>query len=378
MTSPESTRRDGARRLWPWLVAALIALIVIDAFLAWGPMRPLGITVDGVPRTVSPGSTLLDLQDQGLLNSERGVLLSLQGKAILARGGAAAIVTRNGRSVSLSQRLFDGDVIESIKGADTTENRVTRRESLPIVVVQEGAGPVVALRRLGTPGVAEITRGKISGVEVSRSVITTGDAMVVVHRAATPADKFAALTFDDGPWPGQTDKILDILAQRQVKATFFMLGSRAKSAPVLARRVKDEGHLVGNHTLGHKNLAKEKPAEIRRQITAGAAAIKRGTGVEPVWFRPPYGAVNGKVSQEMRALKLRVAMWDIDTRDWTNPGVSRIVRNAVKPIKPGSVILMHDGGQHREQTVAALPQIIDELRAQGYTLVTLEQLAAAK
>jgi len=202
--------------------------------------------------------------------------------------------------------------------------------------------------------------------------------MVVVHRAATPADKFAALTFDDGPWPGQTDKILDILAQRQVKATFFMLGSRAKSAPVLARRVKDEGHLVGNHTLGHKNLTKEKPAEIRRQITAGAAAIKRGTGVEPVWFRPPYGAVNGKVSQEMRALTLRVAMWDIDTRDWTNPGVPRIVRNAVKPIKPGSVILMHDGGQHREQTVAALPQIIDELRAQGYTLVTLEQLAAAK
>jgi peptidoglycan/xylan/chitin deacetylase (PgdA/CDA1 family) len=142
--------------------------------------------------------------------------------------------------------------------------------------------------------------------------------------------------------------------------------------------VRDEGQLLGNHTLGHKELTKQTPAEIRRQILGGASAIKSATGVDPVWFRPPFGAVNGKVFQEVRTLKLRVAMWDIDTLDWTRPGVPRIVKNSMNHLKPGAVILMHDGGVDRSQTIAALPQIIDKLRAQGYSFVTLEELAAAK
>jgi peptidoglycan/xylan/chitin deacetylase (PgdA/CDA1 family) len=367
------------RSLWPWLAGAVVAIIIAVALAAWGLSRPLNVTVDGVTRTVEARSTLGDLREQGLLNSRPGRLLSVEGKVLRARGGGSAAVKRNGRPVEMSQRLFDGDIIVSHDGADKTEKTTTRREAVSIPVVHEGVGPVVALRRLGAPGVVVVTTGKISGAESTRSVVTTGDAMVVSHRAATSADKLVALTFDDGPWPGQTEKILDVLKRQNVRATFFMLGRSARNSPDLARRVLAEGHTVGSHSLGHKQLTKLKtPAAIRKEISSGVSAIAGVTGVRPVWFRPPYGAVNGAFKKQIRVLKLRTAMWDIDTLDWTKPGVHTLYRNAVRSTQPGDIVLMHDGGANRTQTIEALPLIIEDLRAKGYTLVTLDELAAAK
>jgi peptidoglycan/xylan/chitin deacetylase (PgdA/CDA1 family) len=366
------------RFLWPWLVGALALALVLGALVAWGSARPLRITVDGVPRTVSAGGTLLDLQDQGLLNARPGALLSVRGKVIRARGGGVATLKRNGRPVDLSQRLFDGDIIVSRNGADKTESVATHVEVLPIEVVHEGVGPVGVLRHLGAPGAVEITSGRISAVEVTRSVIATGDEMVVVHRAATSADKLVALTFDDGPWPGQTDKILDVLEKENVRATFFMLGSKARRSPELARRVVAEGHAVGSHSLGHKELTKLKPAAIRKEISSGISAIASAIGVRPVLFRPPYGAVNGSVRRQVRVLKLRMVLWDIDTLDWTRPGTHMLYRNAVRSTKPGQIVLMHDGGEDRTQTIEALPLIIDDLRSRGFTFVTIDELSAAK
>ena len=312
------------------------------------------------------------------MSAERGALLSVKGSVIRRSGGATGTLQRNGRPASLDQRIFEGDTIVSRRGANRTEKRVTRQETLPISVVQEGSGPVVALRRLGAPGVVELTFGAVSGVEATRSIIATGDDMVVVRRAATPADKLVALTFDDGPWPGQTDKILAILKKEGVRATFFMLGTQVRRSPELVRRVAAEGHTVGSHSLSHKELTKLKPPEIGKEISAGVSAIAAVTGARPVWFRPPYGAINGTVREQARAQKVRVALWEIDTLDWTRPGTQKLYRNAVRSTKPGQIVLMHDGGGDRTQTIAALPLIIDDLRAKGFTFVTLDELAAAK
>jgi peptidoglycan/xylan/chitin deacetylase (PgdA/CDA1 family) len=353
-------------------------LLLIGALVAWGLTRPLRITVDGEKLTVPARATVLDLQHDGLLNSERGALLSLQGNVLRRRGGAEGVVTRNGRPVTAEQSLFEGDVIVSRKGADTVEGRITRREALPIEVVQEGGGPVVTLRRLGSPAIVEVTIGKTSGIEATRSVVTTADPMVVVRRPATSADRLVALTFDDGPWPGQTDKILDVLKKQNVRATFFMLGTQVRRSPDLARRVLAEGHTVGSHSLSHKQLNKLKPPAIRKEISSGVSAVAGATGMRPVWFRPPYGAVNGAVKKQARGLGVRTAMWDIDTLDWTRPGVHMLYRNAVRSTKPGQIVLMHDGGNDRSQTVEALPLIIEDLRAKGFTFVTMDELAAAK
>ena len=355
------------------MVVAVIGLLVV-----WSLTRPVRVTVDGAARSVPARTTVSDLGARSLLNTERGALRDINGKVIKARGGEAARVTRNGHPVSSEQQLYDGDVIISHKGADITEEKVTRREALPIEVVHEGAGPVIALRRLGTPGVAEVVEGKASGVEATRSVVATGDAMVLVHRGAAAGDKLVALTFDDGPWPGQTDKVLATLKANNVHATFFMLGSQVRRNPELARQVAAEGHLLGSHSGTHKELTKLKPGKIRAEIASGISAIKAATGVRPVWFRPPYGAVNKDVRKQARALDTRIAMWDIDTLDWTKPGVHELYRNAVRSTKPGQVVLMHDGGDNRKQTIEALPIIIDDLRSKGFSFVTMDELEAAR
>ena len=378
--SATTTRRDSrpARRWLAVALVAVVAMVLSVALAAWALLWPIHVTVDGSPRTVPARATLLDLRERNLLRSKRGSLLSVTGKVISADGGGSATVTLNGERADGGEHLRDGDVVVSRNGADTIESRATSRESLPIKVVEEGAGPVVRLRRLGTPGVALVTKGRISGVETWRSVVATGDAMVVVRRPAAPGDKLVALTFDDGPWPGQTEKILAVLKKQSVHATFFMLGGRARQSPELARRVVAEGHVAGSHSLSHKKLTKLGPAGIRKEISGGVSGVAAATGVRPVWFRPPYGAVNGAVRKQARVMKVKVALWDIDTLDWTRPGTHMLYRNAVRSTKPGQIVLMHDGGSDRSQTIEALPIIIEDLRSKGFTFVTLDELAAAK
>lgn len=355
-----------------------MALLVVGALVVWGLTRPVHVTVDGVATTVEARSTLADLQSKGVVDVQAGALLSVRGEVIQPHGGAPGIVIRNGRPAPLEERVFEGDVIVSQNGADRTESRTTRREYVPMPVSVEGTGPVVALRRLGSPGLIEITTGKVSGVEASRTVIVTADKMVVVRRPATAADKLVALTFDDGPYPGQTEKILAVLKRENVRATFFMLGSKVRSSPGLVSKVATEGHVIGTHSYDHVELTKLKPAAIRKDIAAGINAIVSVTGTRPVWFRPPYGDVNGTVRAQARALNVKVALWDIDTLDWTRPGVHMLYRNAVRSTTRGDIVLMHDGGGDRKQTIDALPIIIRDLRSKGFTFVTLDELAAAK
>ncbi len=164
--------------------------------------------------------------------------------------------------------------------------------------------------------------GEKSKAVVSEQVIRPAQDMVIVQSRPNPRDKLVALTFDDGPWPGQTDKILNILKREEVRATFFMLGVRVKLAPELARRVAEEGNQVANHSLGHRLLTTSKPKEIRRQIRGGADTIYEATGVLPTWFRPPYGAINKAVWKQVRTSRMHVALWTVDTRDWSRPGSS--------------------------------------------------------
>lgn len=378
MTSFEPTTPNPPRLIWPWLLFALSVVLAAGAFAAWYFLRPLHVTVDDVPRTVEARSTVQSLQREGFLDARPGALLSVKGEIIRPHGGDPATITRNGTPVSLDRRLVDGDVIASNDGADKTEASTTRREYTPIAVVRQGVGPIVSYQRLGAPGIAEIVRGSVSGVEASRTVIDAGDTMIVTRRAAARGDKLVALTFDDGPSPGSTEKILKILKHEDVHATFFMIGRAVRKYPRLASKVATEGHLVGSHSFTHPELTKLKAPAIRKEIGSAIDAITGATGVRPVWFRPPYGAVNGTVRAQARGLNAKIAMWDIDSLDWTKPGVHKLYRNAVRSTTTGDVVLMHDGGGDRKQTAEALPIIIRDLRSKGFSFVTLDELAAAK
>lgn len=183
-----------------------------------------------------------------------------------------------------------------------------------------------------------------------------------------------ALTFDDGPNPYYTPQILAILQRYEVKATFFCIGRQVARYPNLVRQEYNNGNLVGNHSWSHPNLALLSATEIESQIKLTSDAIQQATGVRPAFFRPPYGVVNARVLERVNLLGLTTIIWNDEARDWAMPGTSAIVSRILRLAGDGAIILMHDGGGDRSQTLAALPTIISALRASGFKLVTIQQM----
>lgn len=175
------------------------------------------------------------------------------------------------------------------------------------------------------------------------------------------------LTFDDGPNPIYTPLILHILARYHIHATFFTIGRQVQSYPSLVRQEYQQGDVVGNHSWNHPNLTRLTPQAIRTQLQATSFAIQRATGASPLFFRPPYGSTNTQVYRVANQLGLKQILWTIDTRDWQRPGVNQIVHTVLTQVTHGSIILLHDGGGNRSQTVQALPLIITGLLQRGFT-----------
>ena len=190
-----------------------------------------------------------------------------------------------------------------------------------------------------------------------------------------------AITFDDGPDPRWTPKILDILKAANVKATFFVVGVNAERYPALVRRIVNEGHEIGNHTYYHPNLALCWPEHIRLELNATQLLLETITGRATTLFRPPYAADTGPTElSELIPLKIAedlnylVVLENIDPQDWAKPGADIILRRIKQQRHDGSVILLHDAGGDRSQTVEALPRILDWLHTRGDTIVPLSTL----
>lgn len=183
-----------------------------------------------------------------------------------------------------------------------------------------------------------------------------------------------ALTFDDGPNPYYTPKILAVLRQYKVKATFFCVGRQVAHYPNLVKQEYADGNLVGNHSWSHPDLALLTNDEIDSQINLTSNVIQQVIGVKPAFFRPPYGIVNARVLSKANLLGLTTIIWNDEARDWATPGTSVIASRILNLAGDGAIILMHDGGGDRSQTIAALPTIITTLRLRGYQFVTLQQM----
>ena len=209
----------------------------------------------------------------------------------------------------------------------------------------------------------------IWNVQIMPSFVRSG-TYFMVHTQ----QKVVALTFDDGPDPAFTEPILDILKQKQVKATFFVLGENARRNPSLLRRMVKEGHEIGNHSYTHNyNQNQNKMVAELKQTDE---VVYEATGMHTHFYRPPGGYASKKLIEAIKKQDYIFTLWSIDSKDWRRPGIDRIVDNVMSKISPGVIILFHDGGGFRSQTVEALGQIIDALRTNGYHFVTLSELKA--
>ena len=180
--------------------------------------------------------------------------------------------------------------------------------------------------------------------------------------------KVVALTFDDGPNPTTTNQALDTLSKYGIKATFFVLGKNVSGNEGILKRMKADGHVIGNHSWSHPVLSKLSLDDAKKQITDTEAALTKVLGSSSKLMRPPYGAITDDIRN---SLDLSFIMWDVDSLDWKSKNEASILTEIQREVKNGSIILMHD--IHAE-TVNALPKVIDYLKGQGYDFVTIPDL----
>ncbi|MBB4840219.1 cellulose synthase/poly-beta-1,6-N-acetylglucosamine synthase-like glycosyltransferase/spore germination protein YaaH/peptidoglycan/xylan/chitin deacetylase (PgdA/CDA1 family) [Sphingomonas kyeonggiensis] len=249
----------------------------------------------------------------------------------------------------------------------------------------EGSGEILRITSTPSVGARTIVQNP-NGLIVDESFQSLPTPYVVTRTGYMPGK--VALTFDDGPDPDWTPKILDILKAKQVTGTFFMIGENAMAEPFLVRRVVDEGNEIGSHTFTHPNLALASARGTRIELNATQRLLEAYTGRSVRLFRAPYfGDAEPTTADELipaltaqRAGYTNVGL-HVDPNDWQRPGTDEIVNTVLREVEAGNyeqsgqIILLHDGGGDRSQTIAALPRIIDALRAKGYQFVPVSQLA---
>jgi peptidoglycan/xylan/chitin deacetylase (PgdA/CDA1 family) len=199
--------------------------------------------------------------------------------------------------------------------------------------------------------------------------VRTGPAVAYFHG---PRRKVIAIGFDDGPWP-DTPAFLSMLEAHHINATFFMIGEQvtARYQSVLERELRD-GDALGDHTYTHPDLVRS--GNVASQLQRTIQAIRGLSGYTPCVFRPPYGDFDQSVVATAKSLGLATVLWNVDPTDWARPGVGAIEQRVLAQVQPGSIIISHDGGGPRQETLSAYPQIIDTLQARGYRFETIPQL----
>ena len=191
-------------------------------------------------------------------------------------------------------------------------------------------------------------------------------------------EKVAAFTFDDGPNEIYTPQLLDILAQKELKATFFLLGKHVEKYPEIVKRIHSEGHEIGNHSFNHSLLLLYTKSYVKRQIESTSALIEKTVGLTPSYFRPPMGLFTPSMLDAVSESGMTAVVGEVYPRDPYRPGTDKIVERVLSRIKPGSIVILHDSGTFgkvdRSQTVAAVSILIDRLSDQGYRFLTVGEL----
>jgi peptidoglycan-N-acetylglucosamine deacetylase len=196
----------------------------------------------------------------------------------------------------------------------------------------------------------------------------------VSHSRGPSSQPYIAMTFDDGPHPRNTPRLLDMLRQRNIKATFYVIGQNVAMYPDITRRIVAEGHEIGNHTYTHRKLTILSDSEVRSEMVKTRSAIVSATGVQPRTMRPPYGALLQRQREMIHSeYGYPTIMWSVDPQDWKRPGVSVVRDRIVTQTHNGAIVLAHD---LHAPTVDAMPSTLDGLLAKGYKFVTVSQLLA--
>ena len=369
-------------------VTIIMAMVVVAAagctsFWMWeNRLRPITVTVNGTSvktRVNTSLTTLLNSNDG--FGTQAGKLLSVSGKTLDEHGGDRYAVTLGNTEVKSSDlastRVNDGDVLFVKNGKDTTEPHKVVKAAIPFGndVNLKGGGTIQYVEQQGVDGVKEQWVGEQSKETVDKKVLKEPVNFKVTTKSPNPQDgkKYIALTFDDGP-SKYTQDILNILNEKGVHATFFNLSEQGTEFPDQEKAVAAAGNEVASHSVSHKYLPKLSRDDLRKEINDSFAPIEANTGGSGRMFRSPYGAFEAQQWVDSTDLISMNVLWSIDTEDWRRPGPDKIHDAVLGHARNGSIVLMHDGGGDRSQDIEALPRIIDDLKNEGFTFVTVSEM----
>jgi peptidoglycan/xylan/chitin deacetylase (PgdA/CDA1 family) len=365
---PQTARRTGGR--W-WLLPVALVLSTL-AFL----LLPTGqantrhlVEINGLVVSVVPSATIEEVAGGTLALARPGSDLDITGDVTGMGLASPPDMTMNGRPAAEAATFSDGAVVGVSHGAHRLEGITKKEQSIPFETVTEGKGAVITLVQEGTAGARETYLGDRSGKQAALFTLATPqNAIIRRTSSAKPDQKLVALTFDDGPGK-YTQGVLEALAAKHVPATFFVLGSSAARNPGMIEKMKTAGHEVENHTWSHPILTKVSAETLKSEITRTSSAIGGSR-----FLRPPYGTYDAAVTTAAASLGHRLVLWTVDTLDWKSRDADAILAKVKAGTKPGAIILMHDGGADRAQTVVAIPRVVDWLFANGYSLTTVAKL----
>ncbi len=368
------------------VIAGACALLLVLVLLVHHSLR-LGILVNGEKATIWRGTSIEKLLDKKVVEPTPGNLVAVDGSLITEGEGERCTATIDGTAVSdLKTKIHRGADVQISDGGNITEDFTTAKETIKHGTVDDSRefeaywfGSIHLLSD-GHDGTLAKRTGKISGITVSEVEDPAVDAGYTIY-TAKPDDKVIALTFDDGPWPETTDQILDILEENGAKATFFTIGEQIPEYPDPVRRANQLGCQVCTHTWDHAagsgggtSIAVMTSQEQIDEVQKGYQAIADVLGVEPAHImRAPGGNFYGSVIDTLWPYVDAEIGWDVDTEDWRMPG-SDAIAEMIESAQSGQVVLMHDGGGDRTQTVEALRMALPKLKEQGYQFVTISEL----
>lgn len=342
----ERKKRTGFRRL-----LALVALMAVTGWTA------------GCAASQSIGlSALLPAKEEALLPNEEQQLEGTTG----ASGGSTAV-------------YVPGSDMEDQEPVIKPADRPAEENEDEVIVVDlpeqgaEGEADLSEDTDNAAPKPSDSASQEESAEETGSGSVNTD--VPAAEQEQEQEQKQAALTFDDGPDAKYTTAILDILKEKGVKATFFVVGSQVEKYPDVMKRIIEEGHAVGNHTQGHKNLRELGKSGILEQMTEADESIEDAVGFKPELFRAPYGAVSDTLTDVLEENDRRLVGWTVDTRDWAGTSIADMREMIRTKTEANGIILMHSfGGKHIRNTVEMLPAVIDDLQELGFALVTVDQI----
>ena len=386
--SAQRTRRKPSGSLRNKLIAGAVAVAVVAigifAFTTWDANKAVSVTINGQQQTIEGQQrTIEGLLDTNTVSVTPGNYVAVDGSVMREGEGTRATATINGQGTEdFSTRLNEGDDISLTNGSDITEEYTEGEpQALQPTLEVQGTGAVHLYTQKGEPGEKVVRTGNESGKTAEVTTKEPVNGVVQYYNVNTNGDKVIALTFDDGPWDTSTAAILDTLKEYDAKATFFTVGQKISGHEDLLQRAANEGHEIGTHTWDHAegsgqgvSLILMSSDERKQEVEKGLQAIKDATGQDAsLMFRSPGGNFDASVASDLSNLIDAEIGWNIDTGDWQKPGVDTIAQR-IESASPGEIILMHDGGGDRSETVAALKQALPKLKEEGYRFMTVSEL----